>query len=282
VNTELYNRTRESTSIASRLVREGRFYLLPLYYVLRLSDLAREGVENSGSFRFADHIYRYEASGRFGIGTLLDWVILRLPSSRSFRSRYLCARSEILKHARLIGAAAGKSEVHVLSVPCGLPRELRDSAVELRRNSPDVFARMRYHCMDLDPEPLALARQFVAEERLETSFSFHHGNALDARDLPQGMDIVTSTGLAEFLTEEQLATLYRNVHGALTGGGVFITSGMKRHAVSDWLMRTLAELHTQYRDMDDLERVATRAGFDRLRLYSDDVGIQTILVARKG
>jgi len=53
----LPNRTRQSASIPRRLVTEGKYHLLPVYALLTTSDLAREGIRNSGSFRFADHIY---------------------------------------------------------------------------------------------------------------------------------------------------------------------------------------------------------------------------------
>lgn len=276
---ELANKTRTSASIPDRLVREGRFYLLPVYWFLRLSDLAREGVEASGSFRFADHIYKFEASGLWGIGTLLDWFVLRLPSSRSFRNRYLSARSEVLKAAREL--AKDRDEVRIMSLPCGLPRELRDAAEILRRESPEVFAKCRFIGMDLDSEPLSLSPPFIAEKGLEDRFSFRQGNALQKADYPDSVDVVTSTGLADFLTDDQLAMFWDNVYQTLRPGGVLISSGMKRHGLSDWLMRNLAELHTQYRDMEQLEAVAARGKWSRVKLYYDDVGIQTIIVARK-
>ena len=54
---ELYNRTRSARSIPLGLLKRGRLLELPLYYMLRESDLAREGFENLGSYKFADHIY---------------------------------------------------------------------------------------------------------------------------------------------------------------------------------------------------------------------------------
>ena len=59
--TPLHNRTRTSESIPRKLLREGKLHLLPIYALMRTSDLAREGIENSGSYRFADHVYRNEA-----------------------------------------------------------------------------------------------------------------------------------------------------------------------------------------------------------------------------
>ena len=72
---QLPNRTRRSESIPKRLVAEGKYHLLPVYALLTTSDLAREGIRNSGSFRFADHIYRNEPSGRYGFGRVLDRVL---------------------------------------------------------------------------------------------------------------------------------------------------------------------------------------------------------------
>ena len=52
----LVSRTRVSTSIPGRLLRQGKLHLLPVYALMRTSDLAREGIANSGSDRFADHV----------------------------------------------------------------------------------------------------------------------------------------------------------------------------------------------------------------------------------
>ena len=98
-DSSLPNRTRVSRSIPRRLVLEGKLHLLPVYALLRTSDLAREGIENSGSFRFADHIYRAKPSGRYGVGALLDSVLLRLRGARSMRSRFFHCQREI--HAML-------------------------------------------------------------------------------------------------------------------------------------------------------------------------------------
>src|SRR5713101_5080151 len=116
---ELYNRTRSSRSIPLGLLKRGRLLELPLYYVLRQSDLAHEGFENSGSYRFADHIYRDVPSGRNAFGRWLDARLLGLPAVRSFRNRFLAARDEL---ADFLQQHSGEA-LHVLSVPCGIPRE---------------------------------------------------------------------------------------------------------------------------------------------------------------
>ena len=53
-------------------MRRGRLLDIPLYFVLRSSDLAREGLDHSGSWRFADHIYKGEPSGWGPLGRWLE------------------------------------------------------------------------------------------------------------------------------------------------------------------------------------------------------------------
>src|SRR6478736_1756286 len=96
----LPNRTRRSASIPRRLVAERKYHLLPVYALLTTSDLAREGIENSGSFRFADHVYRNEPSGRFGVGRALDSMLLRMRGARSMRNRLQHTQREIVTAAR--------------------------------------------------------------------------------------------------------------------------------------------------------------------------------------
>src|SRR5256885_14188032 len=154
----LPNRTRRSASIPRRLVSEGKYHLLPVYAFLTTSDLAREGIRNSGSFRFADHVYRNEPSGRFGVGRVLDRVLLKLKGTRSMRSRFLHSRLEIL---RAIESAVSDRGVTVVSIPCGIARDLFEVAETLRRTDLDRYQSSRFIGIDLDPEPLALSRNLT-------------------------------------------------------------------------------------------------------------------------
>jgi len=43
-------------------------------------------IEHSGSYKFADHVYRNEPSGRFGIGRALDAVLLRMRGGNCWSS----------------------------------------------------------------------------------------------------------------------------------------------------------------------------------------------------
>ena len=274
-----YNRTRRSSSIPRSLIRRGRVLELPVYYLLRLSDLAREGLEHSGSHRFADHIYRSVPSGRGAIGRWLDARLLSLPAVRSFRFRYLAARDELAAFLIEWLQHDGERTVDVLSVPCGIPRELAEAAAMVRRQAEGLPSGVRFHGLDLDPTVLDEARRFAVQHGLRP-FETHQGDALDRSAYPRRFDFITCTGLGEFLDDDQLGQLYDVFFDVLNPGGRFVTSGMRRRGVSDYLLR-LAELRAHYRGSADLERLTARRPFREVRTRVDDLGIQTILTATK-
>lgn len=270
------NRTRRSRSIPRKLMVEGAFHLLPVYYLLRLSDLAREGIEHSGSFRFADHIYRGQPSGRTPFGRWLDARLLALPAARAFRRRYELAADLLRSAAERHPATAGP--LRVLAVPCGLPRDIVDMAAALATSNPGALARIEYHGLDIDPEVIAQARLMTFGRGLGATH-FHIGNAFNANDYPSGrFQHVISTGLGDFLADDDLETLYRLVHRALAPGGTFFTSASDRDRRSDVLLQ-MAELSPHYRDAGDVERILRRFEWTGLDLVRDPSGLQTFVTA---
>ena len=278
--TTLHNRTRTSTSIPRKLLREGKLHLLPIYALMRTSDLAREGIENSGSYRFADHVYRNEPSGGFGIGRALDAVLLRMRGARPMRSRFHHTQDEIFTAARALAARTADSMTpfRVLSIPCGIARDLILAANRIATDLPVVYPRTTFFGVDLDPVPIELSRELASGNE---HFFFTRGDALDAKSFPSELDVIVSTGLGEFLEDDQLLRFYTNCHERLRVGGVFVTSSMQADRIADYLMRQLAELHTRYRRADELIRWLHTAGFHEVSTRQDNVGLQTLVVARK-
>jgi SAM-dependent methyltransferase len=285
---QLPNRTRRSESIPRRLVAEGKYHLLPVYALLTTSDLAREGIRNSGSFRFADHIYRNEASGRYGVGRVLDRVLLKLRGARSMRSRFFHSRREVLRAIRemaddalvrlRLDAETKADQTIVLSVPCGIARDLLEVAETLWMIEPALYDHVAFIGVDLDPEALDLSRALTREH---FKFDFRCVDALGRGALPEDVDVIVSLGFGEFLSDDVLLDFYRRCHAALRGEGRFITSAMDRDRISDYLARELAELHTHYRSTEHLTELLKSAGFEKIRTTRDKVGLQTLAVAEK-
>jgi len=272
---EFYNRTRRSSSIGKKLLRGGRVLELPIYWLLRTSDLAREGFENSGSYRFADHIYRNHASGRYGIGSLLDAQLLRMRAVQAFRARFFKARDELLVFLKQRGQDAG--QVDVLSVPCGIPRELVEAANKYRAEG-GTLSNVRFHVVDLDREALQNAVAFAANSGI--TLLPHQGDALESATYQGTFDFVTSTGFGEFLDDPKLTQFFSIVAQVLRPGAVFVTSSMRRTPVTGYLL-DLAELHVHYRTGDEIATIARSAGFADVSTSNDASGIQAFLKAIK-
>jgi SAM-dependent methyltransferase len=271
---KLVNQTRYSPSIPRRLAREGRLHLLPLYYLARWSDLGREGIEHSGSHHFADHIYVGTARGRFGIGTLVDRLLLSLPATRSFRSRFVHSRDRVRDYL-----LRGTRRTHrVLSVPCGIPRDLIEAAQAVRRERPATFAGTTFCCLDIDRAVLDETRALLAAAALP-NFELIEADAFDARAYPDAVDIVTSTGFGEFLTDGELERFYGVCFRSLRPGGTLVTSATVRNAAADYLLRNVAELLVTYREEGALRAALERAAFSRVRLRRDAVGYQILATA---
>jgi hypothetical protein len=177
-----------------KLLREGNLHWLPVYALVRQSDLGREGIINSGSYRFADHIYRNKPSGRGPFGRWIDALFLAMPATKAFHRRYKRCQDELRQVAAKIPAPA---PIRVLAIPCGIPRDITEFCEGL---DGDLKSRLHYYGMDLDPELLQIAEKWVAPLGLGR-FDFIRGNALLADDYPEGaFDFVVSTGLGEFST----------------------------------------------------------------------------------
>ncbi|MGH9458005.1 MAG: class I SAM-dependent methyltransferase [Thermoanaerobaculia bacterium] len=259
------NYTRRSASIPERLRSEGRGHLVPLYRLLRLSDLAREGIERSGSFRFADHIYIGRPRGRYLVGTILDAVLLALPAARSFRNRMRHVEREVR------AVVAAKPEARVASIPSGIPRDLLAVA---RTTEGGTFTSI-----DLDPEPLAIGRALAEEAGVASRFRWIERDVLDGDAVPGEFDAICSTGLVEFLPDDMAVRFLAACRAALAPNGILITSATRRHRASSWLMETFAELEAHYRDEEAIGAILDAAGFS-WSAARDAVGWQVLLTAR--
>ena len=132
---------------------------------MRTSDLAREGIENSGSYRFADHVYRNEPSGRFGIGRALDAMLLRM-RARPVDAEPLPPRAGRDPYAARVFASRSAADpvavtapFRVLSIPSGIARDLVLAGQAVERELPGVYARSTFFGVDLDPAPVECSRE---------------------------------------------------------------------------------------------------------------------------
>jgi len=272
------NVTRRSASIPARLARTGALHLIPVYYLLLLSDLGREGIEHSGSHRFADHIYAGVPSGVTALGRWIDARLLAMPAACAFRGRY--QRAQVAARRALQMAARRPGPLRILAVPCGIPRDMADLARTLHTDDAALLARIEYYGMDIDPAVLCLARSFMSDSPV-TATHYHLGDALSADQYPDTtFHVVVSTGLGDFLDDAELEALCANVHRVLEPGGTFYTSASAKDPRSDALLR-MADLLPHYRTARQLEAIFRRTKWSRIDLDVHPTGLQTFVIAIK-
>ena len=250
--------------------------MLPAYYLLSFSELGREGIEHSGSHRFADHVYRGRPSGRGIVGRKLDAVLLNLPAARAFRRR--CTEAQ--RVMRSVLESRRGAPIRILAVPCGIPRDLLELATSLGNDAPSLLNRLEYHGMDVALEALCDAQRATADCPV-ASRQFHRGDALCAEDYPSGrFDCVISTGLGEFLDDEELTEFYARVYHVLAPGGVVFTSASAREPWSARFLEMI-ELVAHYRSADEFSTILAGQPWSRMWLTEDRSGLQTFVRAVK-
>ena len=113
------------------------------------------------------------------------------------------------------------------------------------------------------------------------SARFHAGDALVRADYPkEKCHVVISTGLGEFLRDDELAAFYTIVYDRLEPGGTFCTSATATGRTLRGLLR-IGELVTHYRQADDVESLLRRLPWTQLDLTVDPTGLQTFVTATK-
>jgi len=276
------NFTRRSKSFVKKFASEGRYHLIPVYWLLRLSDFGREGMEHSGSYRFADHMYRGVPSGRGVLGRWIDAILLKLPATRSMRQRCFKSRDAMLQAFTAHNATRQFEPYRILTVPCGLPRDVRDFAAHLAVEDPAALSRIEYTGIDLDPEVIDAAHNFLAGSAIDKP-SLRLGNALDASAYPPTPPhFIASTGLGEFLQNEELARFYANVFNALAPGGTFFTSAASVSGRGSMALLQAFELNAHYRTAAEIERMLAMQPWESMEITRDAIGLQTFVHARKG
>jgi cyclopropane fatty-acyl-phospholipid synthase-like methyltransferase len=153
-----------------------------------------------------------------------------------------------------------------------------DLAHTLRRENPALLSRLEYHGIDIDHRALAAASALTTRHHLPSAH-YHLGDALTGEGYPNvRFDVVISTGLGEFLSDEELAAFYGRVYDAMEPGATFYTSATVRDGRSDALLQ-MAEIVTASRTPAQLERILRHIPWRRLDVTRDPSGLQTFVTA---
>jgi SAM-dependent methyltransferase len=206
--------------------------------------------------------------------------LLNLPAATAMRSRCAQARDAMQRAFRTQFAADRPEPFRILTVPCGIPRDVRDFASRLATGRPEMLSRVEYTGMDIDPDVVGAAKLFLDDSELVAP-RLIQGNALDpACFAADTYHFIASTGLGEFLDDEDLQGFYGHVFDALAPGGVFFTSATVREPMSDAMLR-MFELDSHYRSRPELERLLAVGRWRTVTFDLHPSGLQIFVRATK-
>jgi SAM-dependent methyltransferase len=203
-----------------------------LHTVGNLSDGIRTGnTYGYDSGLMLDYVYRNRASGRLGIGALLDRVYLDAVGWRGIRLRRVLV--ERFLTAALQSQLARTSPVRFLDVACG-GGEYDLAVLEKLRDRP-IAAELR----DYKTENIERARAH-AEERGLTTVRFRQADAFDSANYGTPWDVVVVSGLWEIIADDALVHgCLRDIARSLVPGGTLVFTIQPYHPQLEMIARTL-------------------------------------------
>lgn len=227
-----------------------------------------------------DHIYQNKPKGNSLIGKFVDRVVLNFPSLRATRDRWKYICDEITRIT--ISEIDEKGPLRIVDLASGVSRYLIDFSRAWTRN------RVECLCLDRDIESLSLGRRISAED----SFRYIRANILDASRLLRfgtrkswKPHIVIVTGLVEYLSDQSLAALLRDLRGVLGIDGYLIFSSQICNP-SRKLMETICTTSQGtswklvYRSPEEVTAVLTKVGFKAEKIHVDKIGMYSIISAK--
>jgi SAM-dependent methyltransferase len=247
----------------------------------RTSDSIRLGLERGfDSGEMMDRIYNNHASGRYGIGWLVDQFYLSQIGCRGLRGRKACLKQVL--HETIRSQQEQGIYPIVLDVAAGPATYLVEALAE--RHAPEVVAI----CRDLDENALRRGRALAQCHGL-SNIRYEPGNAFDERGLlairPQPT-IVIASGFYELLLDDAVIQRQMQINRkVLRPGGAFIFTTQVNHPQLKLIAKALNNRDgkpwvMKNRPVTQTERWALQAGFDTVHSVLAAPGLYAVTVAK--
>jgi len=228
-----------------------------------------------------DYVYRNEARGAFGIGTLIDRGYLDAIGWRGIRLRKRHVELAITEAAERL-RTAGKP-VHIADIGAGHGRYVLDAAERMNPRPEAIVLR------DYDASNVEAGRAAIAMRGLATIARFEQADAFDADAVaaiePRPTIIIVS-GLYElFSNNAEVTRSLQGVARALPPGGFLVYTGQPWHPQLELIARTLTSHRNgapwvmRRRPQAELDALVGAAGFAKVEQWIDDWGIFTVSLA---
>ena len=240
----------------------------------------RHGFDSGKSL---DYVYDNRARGMLGIGWLIDRAYLNAVGWRGIRTRRGHLVQLIHEGIQKVAREQGKQAVHLLDVATGCGRYMLDTIAQV--NGVKITATLR----DFDPGNVEQARADAAARGLE-GITFEPGDAFDAdtlADIKPRPDVAVVAGLYELFPENKpVLRSLRGLAAAIGPGGYLVYTGQPWHPQVEQIARTLPSHRGQAwvmrrRTQRELDQLVHAAGFEKVGMLIDEMGIFTVSLARR-
>ncbi len=229
-----------------------------------------------------DRVYANTPSGWGCIGHWLDRYVLNLPVHRAVRARF----EFVVRHATEIldrQFTQTTTRLSVLSIPCGLVRDLCAIYNRLGLQHPNIIHRLTLYGLDLDFEGNVLQTALQRAQDAHVPIYLIQGNALHPKswywlaEKETSFSLINCIGLAPWLTPGELRTLLRRFAAHLQPAGHVLLDRFNPGKHGKW--GKAADIYANYHTDDEYREHIQACGFTLLKseVLGEDEGMGYIL-----
>ncbi len=262
------------------------FYRVILRSLLKLSRLGYgfvvSGAESGENF---EYIYNNKPQGVFLIGTLIDKILLNLPSVRATRAR----KEEIKKILRdeMSRNRSSGLKTRVLDLASGGARYLRELKPE--HETGDIESL----CIDKNMRCVNLGRSLAGRENVKNlkfvradMFRMGHLKTISQK-IAWKPNVIIASGLFIYFNDETVGRVLKEIHETLPPGGAVIFQSYE-NLTSRKLMRKTSVTSEgdpwtlYYRKPEFWRELLVSLGFQNISISRDEWRMNNVCSARKG
>lgn len=262
------------------------FYRVILRSLLKLSKLGYgfvvSGAESGENF---EYIYNNKPQGVFLIGTLIDKILLNLPSVRATRAR----KEEIKKILRdeMSRNRSSGLKTRVLDLASGGARYLRELKPE--HETGDIESL----CIDKNMRCVNLGRSLAGRENVKNlkfvradMFRMGHLKTISQK-IAWKPNVIIASGLFIYFNDETVGRVLKEIHETLPPGGAVIFQSYE-NLTSRKLMRKTSVTSEgdpwtlYYRKPEFWRELLVSLGFQNISISRDEWRMNNVCSARKG
>lgn len=255
--------------------------------LLLMSKLGRQSVlgEASTGYNF-DHMYTRQANGYYGIGKIIDFVLLRLPAVKATRVR----KANIIRVLSEEIERRKKKEktTRIMDIACGAGRYLVEVDSRFNQEGVEIIG------VDYDSKSLRLGRSIATTYNIdENSLRYLRGNVFQLDHLKKfgdrihwRPDIILASGLIEYLDDDKVQNAFGQIYEALESEGLFLFFNQQNNPSRKLMEKVCTTKEGAwilfYRQPDVLYDWLSKVGFTDVHVQTDQWRMYNLFMARKG